>query len=290
MTQPEIQQPVQHSAARYSGRLVTPRSFMSDAPPHFFVADPGRFQLFASWSSPWSQRSTLTIALAGLTDVVRVYYVETDYGLKRLHKAYRAAGPHARSAISLPTLWDAETEQVVSTDHATIDVDLAAELRDWSTTGLELYPADLRDEIDGLDRWIGPAVNQGVFRAIGTGGEAARARVILHEALGRIDRRLSSSRYLVGDRLTLADVRLWVTLVRFDPPADGTRRIGAQLSQYRSLWAYAQDLYQQDAFARTTDPSALVSTADLADLAGVSLSDVSGAGVAAGQRVAAAWQ
>jgi glutathionyl-hydroquinone reductase len=219
------------------------------------MADPGRFEFYASWSSPWSQRGTLTIALAGLTDVVRVFYVDTDYGRKRLRKAYQRSDPYTAAAIALPTLWDADTGYVVSNDHSTIDIDLATELRDWSTTGLELYPPDLREEIDELDGWIGPAVNHGVFRAIGTGGDAGRARVILHDALGRLDRRLGGSRYLTGDRLTLADIRLWVTLVRLAPPSDPRRRIGGQLSQYHSLWAYAQNLYERDAFQRTTDPT-----------------------------------
>jgi putative glutathione S-transferase len=146
---------------------------------------------------------------------------------------------------------------VVCDDYRTLEVDLATELRDWSTTGLELYPAHLRDEIDELDRRLGPAVNQGVYRAAGAAGEAGRARAVLHNAFGRLDRRLGSSRYLLGERLTLADIRLWVTLVRYDVPVNGLRRIGAELSQYRSLWAYAQDLYQQEAFHRTTDPQAL---------------------------------
>jgi putative glutathione S-transferase len=255
MTQTKIQHTDTRSSTRYTGRLVAPRPCMVDSPPRFFMADPGRFQLYADWSSPWSQRGTLTIALAGLTDVVRVLYVDTDYGRKRLHKAYRASDPHSAAAIALPTLWDGETGLVVSNDHSTIDIDLATELRDWSTTGLELYPIDLREEIDELDHWIGPAVNQGVFRAIGPGGDAGRARVILHDALGRLDRHLAGSRYLLGDRLTLADVRLWVTLVRLAPPSDARNRIGDQLSQYRFLWAYAQDLYEQEAFQRTTDPS-----------------------------------
>ena len=255
MTQTKSQHTETLAPTRHSGRLVAPRSYMVDSPPRFFMADPGRFQLYASWSSPWSQRSTLTIALAGLTDVVRVFYVETDYGRKRLRKAYQASDPYSAAVIALPTLWDAETGYVVSNDYSTIDVDLATELRDWSTTGLELYPVDLREEIDELDRWIGPAVNHGVFRAIGAGDDAGRARVILRDALGRLDRRLSGSRYLTGDRLTLADVRLWVTLVRLAPPSDPRVRIGEQLSQYRSLWSYAQSLYERDAFQRTTDPT-----------------------------------
>ena len=255
MTPIQIQSSDHHSPSRYAGRLVAPRSFMVDAPPQFFMADPGRFQLYASWSSPWSHRSTLVVALAGLTDVVRVFYVETDYGIKRLRKSYQSVDSAFRGSVPVPTLWDGQTQQVVSNDHSTIDVDLAGELREWSTTGLELYPADLQDEIDALDRWLGPAVNQGVYRAVGPGGDAARARVLLQDSFGRLDRRLAGARYLLGDRLTLADVRLWVTLVRLDPPVGGIRRIGGELAQYRSLWAYAQNLYEQEAFQRTTDPA-----------------------------------
>jgi len=98
-------------------------------------------------------------------------------------------------------------------------------------------------------------VNQGVYRASGTGGEAARARIVLEDAWGRLDRRLASSRYLLGDRLTLADLRLWVTLVRYDVPAGGVRRIGDRLSPYRSLWAYAQSLYEREEFQWTTEPT-----------------------------------
>jgi glutathionyl-hydroquinone reductase len=260
MTQTEIHQPDLHPRLRYSGRLVAPRSYMVDAPPRYFMADPGRFQLYAGWFSPWSHRSTLVVALAGLTDVVRVSYIDTADGLRRLRKAYEASDADFVGPVSVPTLWDGETRRVVSNDHGTLDVDLATELRDWSTTGLELYPPDLRDEIDELDRWLGPAVNQGVYRAIGAGGDAGRARVVLQEAFGRLDRRLGNSRYLLGDRLTLADVRLWVTLVRYDVPAGGIRRIGEHLSQYRSLWTYAQHLYEQDAFQRTTDPTRFSNT------------------------------
>jgi glutathionyl-hydroquinone reductase len=257
MTQTELQPSDVHSPARYTGRLVEPRSYMVDVPPRYFMADPGRFQLFAGWASPWSHRSTLVVALSGLTDVVRVHYADTADGRKRLRHAYAAADPDFRGIGPVPTLWDGETGHVVSNDHTTIEADLATELRDWSTTGVELYPPELREEIDELDRWLGPAVNLGVHRAVGAGGDAARARVVLHDAFGRLDRRLAGARYLLGDRLTLADVRLWVTLVRYQVPAGGRRRISGQLSQYSALWAYAQALYEQPAFARTTNPAAL---------------------------------
>jgi putative glutathione S-transferase len=257
---PQLDQTRLQVRSRYSGRLVAPRAYQTDSPPDVYVADPGRFQLFARGFSPWSHRCTLVVALTGLTDVVRVSYVETEDGLHRLRRAERESAAPFGGSLAVPILWDGETRQVVSNDHTTLELDLATELRDWSTTGLELYPADLRDGIDELDRWIGPAVNHGVYRVFGGGGDSGRARVVLHDALGRLDRRLAGSRYLLGDRLTLADVRLWVTLVRYDVPAGRVRRIGGELSPYHSLWAYAQDLYQQEAFRRTTDPETLRST------------------------------
>jgi putative glutathione S-transferase len=152
-------------------------------------------------------------------------------------------------------LWDRVTGRIVTNDHAGLDVDLATEMRDLSTTGVELYPPDLRAEIDGLNRWIGPVVNQGVHRAAGTGPEAARARIRINDAFDRLDRRLASSRYLLGNRLTLADTRLWVTLVRYDVPEGGRRRIGSRLARFPRLWAYAQGLYEHDAFRTTTEPA-----------------------------------
>ena len=254
MTETALDQHFDRSRPRYTGRLVAPRAYQVDSPPGRFIADPGRFQLFAGGFSPWSHRCALVVALAGLTDVVRVSDVETEDGRRRLRRAHRESSLDASEFPSVPALWDGETRMVVSNDHATIEVDLATELRDWSTTGLELYPVDLRDEIDVLDRWIGPAVNQGVYQAIGGGAQARRGRTVLHDAFARLDRRLAGSRYLLGDRLTLADVRLWVTLVRYDAPVSGVRRIGDRLSPYSSLWAYAQNLYQQEPFQRTTRP------------------------------------
>lgn len=257
MTQTSLDHPDLYSRSRYSGRLVAPRSYQVDSPPGLFMADPGRFRLFAGWSSPWSHRSTLVIALAGLTDVVRVSYVDSPANqgtaaLARLRRAYEADDPDFTGSVPVPTLWDDETRRVVSNDHSTLDVDLATELREWSTTGIELYPPDLRGEIDELDRWLGPAVNQGVYQATSIGGYSARSRILLDDAFLTLDRRLANSRYLLGDRLTLADLRLWVTLVRYDPPGSGIRRIGSGLAHYRNLWAYAQSLLDQEAFQRTT--------------------------------------
>jgi len=252
----DVTEPPTHP--HFSGRLAEARSYLVDRPPNLFVAEPGRFHLYAGWFSPWSHRSTLVIALAGLEDLVSVSYVDPAHDARGaftlLKDAYEVTDPHFTGPVTVPTLWDWETRRVVTNDYATLDIDLATEFREWSRTGVELYPPDLRDEIDELDRWLGPVVNQGVFRVGGDPAAGRRARADLNAAFSTLDRRLANSAYLLGDRLTLADIRLWVTLVRYGTRPGGERRISPQLSQFSCLWAYAQDLYAMEAFLVTTDP------------------------------------
>jgi len=247
---------------------------MTDSPPDVFVAEPGRFHLYAAWSSALAHRSTLVIALAGLSDVISVSYVdpirpaarERRLGTMRngvqidkipgLQLAYDVTDPQFAGAVTVPTLWDTDSRRVVTNDYPTLEIDLATEFREWSSTGVELYPQDLQDEIDDLDSWLAPAVDHGPSRVGGGGGEAGRqARARLNQAFGTLDRQLSDSRYLLGDRITLADLRLWVTLARFGAGSDPRRRIAPELSRFSSLWAYAQSLYELDAFRATTEPT-----------------------------------
>jgi putative glutathione S-transferase len=242
----------------FSGRLVAPRAFMADSPPEVFVAEPGRFHLYAEWSSPLSHRSTLVVALTGLQDVVSISQVD-PVSLKELdpqgdrpalREAYEITDPDFAGAVTVPTIWDRDTARVVTNHHPSIEIDLATEFREWSGTGLELYPPHLRDEIDALDGWLGPVVDHGPSRANGDGGPAGRAaRNQVNEAFAALDRQLSRSRYLLGDRLTLADVRLWVTLVRYGTRGEPGPRVAPELSRFSCLWAYAQGLYEQEAFA-----------------------------------------
>jgi putative glutathione S-transferase len=229
----------------------------------------GRYHLWSGWFCPWAHRSTLVVALAGIEDAVSVSYVdqrrdargwafrETDgpdpvNGFTLLRDAYEATESGFDGHVSVPTLWDRQAGRIASNDYATLDAELATRFQQWSRTGLELYPADLRAQIDDLDRRLQPAVNRGVGAAAGSGPDADQARDRLHRTLRELDTTLASSRYLLGDRLTLADVRLWVTLVRFHASAAGGR-VGIGLADLPSLFSYARELLQQEAFGDTTD-------------------------------------
>jgi glutathionyl-hydroquinone reductase len=253
---------------RFTGRVVAPGPGVEEASGRF-VAEPGRFHLYSGWFCPWAQRSTLVLALAGLEDVVSLSYVDGTRdargwafrestgpdpvnGFTLLRDAYDATEPDFDGHVSVPTLWDRQIHRVASNDYGTLDADLASQFQQWSRTGVELYPPDLRTEIDELENRLRPAVNQGVHRATGAGPQADAARIGVRRTFDTLDRTLSGSRYLLGDRLTLADLRLFVTLVRYDRQANAAGAVGPRLNHWAQLWDYARDLHQQDGFRSTT--------------------------------------
>ena len=221
----------------------------------------GRYHLYAAWSCPWSQQVLITRALSELTDAVTVGYVderrdgrgwafrETEgpdevNGFALLREAYDATvGAEFDGHIAVPLLWDRRTGTVVSNDHHAIGIDLTRCFGSPTT-----YPAAYAGEIDQLDEWLGPAVNYGVAEAASDPG----ARAELLTAFERLDAILAHRRYLVADQITEADIRLWVTLVRYDVGPNAGGAIGPRLPAFPNLWEYAWDLYQHPAFHRTT--------------------------------------
>ena len=235
----------------------------------------GRYHLYSGWFCPWAHRSTLAVALAGIEQAVSVSYVgggrdargwgfrpasgpDPVNGFRYLREAYEVSEPGFDGHVSVPTVWDRALGRVASNDYATLDIELATRFREWSTTGVELYPDDLTGEIDALEAQLGPALNRGVLAAAGSGAQADRARAVLARTLRDLDSVLAESRYLLGDRLTLADTRVWVTLVRYDLGANASGQVGPRLSQLPSLWAYARELFHQEAFHATTDLTSFV--------------------------------
>nr|BFE71778.1 hypothetical protein GCM10020092_050790 [Actinoplanes digitatis] len=222
--------------------------------------------MYGGWFCPWSQRVAITRALAGLEDIVGMSYVDGARdgrgwafrerygpdpvnGFTLLREVYEATEEGFDGHVCVPALWDRANTRLVSNDCATIGIDLATRFRHLAEPVIETYPERLRDRIEELDRWLGPAVNHGA----GAAGGPGPARTALLEAFEQLDDRLSRSRYLLGDDLTEADVRLWVTLVRYDVGVNAERAVNPGLHVYPHLWSYARALYRIPAFHDTTD-------------------------------------
>jgi putative glutathione S-transferase len=240
-----------------------------------FPAQAGRYHLYVSLACPWAHRSVIVRSLLELEDVVSLsvvdpvrdgrgwafrdgpgYGPDPVNGFTLLREAYEASEPGYDGHVSVPVLWDRETAQIVSNNFPDITIDLGTQFGAWAAPGIELYPEPLRAEIDALNDRVYASVNNGVYRCGFAGTQEAYdvAVAALFSTLDELEERLASRRYLFGDQITEADVRLWVTLARFDSVYITHFKANIRrLADYPNLWAYARDLYQQPAFGPTTD-------------------------------------
>jgi putative glutathione S-transferase len=240
-----------------------------------YPAQPGRYHLYISLACPWAHRSAIVRALLGLDEVISLsvvdpvrdgrgwafrdgpgYTPDPINGFTLIRDAYEATEPGYDGHISVPVLWDKETSRIVSNNFPDITIDLDTQFGAWATPGIDLYPAALRADIDALNERVYATVNNGVYRCgFATTQEAYQAAVAeLFATLDDLDQRLATRRYLFGDTVTEADVRLWVTLARFDPVYVTHFKANLRrLADYPNLWPYARDLYSIPAFGQTTN-------------------------------------
>jgi putative glutathione S-transferase len=237
--------------------------------------EPGRYRLAVARACPWANRAiivrrllglepVLSMAIAGPTHDERSWTFDLDpggvdpvLGIERLAEAYEKAVPGYDRGVTVPAIVDVPTGAVVTSDFAQITLDLETQWSAYHRAGApDLYPEARRDEIDEVAQLVYTDVNNGVYRAGFASSQAAyeKAYATLFDRLDWLSDRLASQRYLVGDTISEADVRLFTTLARFDAVYHGHFKCNREkLSEMPVLWAYARDLFQTPGFGDTTD-------------------------------------
>ncbi|ARY44041.1 glutathione S-transferase family protein [Brucella melitensis] len=240
-----------------------------------FKAEPGRYHLYVSYACPWAHRTLIFRALKKLEKIISVsvvdflmaeegwtFYGTTGstgdalYGAKRLYEIYTRADPAYSGRVTVPVLWDKQRETIVSNESAEIIRMLNHAFNEFGDATLDFYPAALRNQIDTLNDFIYPNINNGVYCAgFATTQEAyEEAFQQVFAALDALEQKLSQQRYLAGSSLTEADWRLFTTLVRFDPVYVGHFKCNLRrLADYPNLWNYTRDLYQTPGVAETVN-------------------------------------
>ncbi|AJT42065.1 glutathione S-transferase family protein [Psychromicrobium lacuslunae] len=235
----------------------------------------GRYRLVVARACPWAHRSTIVRRLLGLEDVislgicgpthdVRSWTFDLDEGAKdpvlgieRLQQAYFSRFPNYPRGITVPAIVDVPSGSVVTNNFPQITLDFSTEWQEFHRPGApKLYPEELREEIDSVNKRVFTEVNNGVYRCGFAGSQQAYddAYHRLFNALDWLSERLETQRYLVGDTITEADVRLFTTLVRFDAVYHGHFKCNrSKLTEMPVLWAYARDLFQTPGFGDTVN-------------------------------------
>lgn len=240
-----------------------------------FAVEPGRYVLAVARACPWANRSIIVRRLLGLESALPmivagpvhderswtfdIYPGEVDpvLGLTRLREAYLARDTNYDKGVTVPAMIEIETGQVITNDFPQITIDLSLEWREHHRAGApDLYPEALRDEIDEVIEVVYRDVNNGVYECGFAGNQNAYEQAYrrLFDRLDWLSERLENQRFLVGDTITEADIRLFTTLARFDAVYHTHFKCNREkLSEMPVLWAYARDLFQTPGFGDTID-------------------------------------
>ena len=233
-----------------------------------YKQEKGRYHLYLSYACPWAHRTLIVRELKELDAVVSVsfvnpirddkgwcfesennQYIDPLNGFSYLMEAYNIMDSKYDMRVTVPVLWDKQTEQIVNNESSDIIIMLNNDFNQYTNSKLDLYPEGMRIEIDEINQYIYTNINNGVYKC----GFAANQEVYegevanLFNALDKIELRLAGRTYLVGDRLSLADIRLFVTLIRFDAVYFNHFKTNRQhIYEYTNLWNFVKLLYNND--------------------------------------------
>lgn len=235
----------------------------------------GRYRLIVARACPWANRAIIVRRLLGLEDAISIGYcgpthdarswtfdldpggVDPVLGIERIQEAYLKRFPDYERGITVPAIVDVRSGEVVTNDFASITHDFSTQWKDFHRRGApDLWPKELRDEMEIVMERVFTEVNNGVYRCGFAGTQEAyeAAHDRLWEAMFWLEERLTDRRFLMGDTITEADVRLFTTLARFDAVYHGHFKCNLiKLAEMPILWAYARDLFQTPGFGDTID-------------------------------------
>lgn len=240
-----------------------------------FAAEAGRYHLYVSLACPWAHRTLILRKLKGLENLIDVSVVSWlmlengwtfDQNLGStgdkldhfnfMHQRYTADTADYTGRVTVPVLWDKQQNRIVNNESAEIIRMFNGAFDDLTGNDLDFYPAPLRGEIDALNERIYPAVNNGVYRAGFATSQQAYEEAFddVFAELDRLEQLLGANRYLVGEYLTEADIRLFTTLIRFDAVYHGHFKCNLRrIADYPNLSNWLREIYQWPGVAETVD-------------------------------------
>ncbi|KAI9500961.1 glutathione S-transferase [Coemansia spiralis] len=263
----------QSKNGEYHRQVSSFRSFVEADPNAEFPAEAGRYHLYVSYACPWAHRTLIVRKLKGLENLIGVSVVhylmgqngwefaspeevpgatlDTVNGAKYIREVYFKAEPGYSARFTVPVLWDKKKNTIVSNESSEIirmfnsafDEFVAPEYQ-----GISFYPEVLREKIDEINEWIYDTVNNGVYKSGFATAQAAYEKncIALFKSLDRIENILGNNEFLLGSRLTEADIRLFTTMVRFDPVYHGHFKCNLKqiATGYPNILRWTREIYQ----------------------------------------------
>ncbi len=265
---------IRDNEGRFEREPTTFRDAVTDDPGGDFPVAAGRYHLYVSYACPWAHRTLIVRALMGLQDAISVSVVhphmledgwsfDTDfpgttgdglYDLRFARELYQKADPNYSGRVTVPILWDTETQTIVNNESREIIRMFSSAFPSLATTTTDLFPEAAHDKIDHFIDAIYEPINNGVYRSGFATTQQAYEEAVdeLFSALRRFEDHLGENRFLAGELFTEADVCLFTTLLRFDPVYYGHFKCNIQhVYEFPHLWNYTLEIYQMPGVADT---------------------------------------